>query len=819
MPIYDWPTPTKTATAEFAYTFNNSWSPMPVAATENATYIAQFNQTTNKYIATIWVSPNWYWTVSSGSVEIDYGSIINISWNTITIWWIEVIATPIAATAQYTYIFSWWNNTCGNTLVGNCLITAQFKTIINTYTVTWKNSDWSTLETDTDVEYWSTPHYDWSIPASGWDAQYSYTFSWWSPNISAVTWNTTYIAEYKQTTNTYTVIWKNSDWSTLETDIDVEYWSTPHYDWSTPTSGWDAQYSYTFSWWSPNISVVTWNTTYIAEYIQTTNTYTVTWKNSDWSTLETDTGVEYWSTPHYDWVTPTSGWNAQYSYTFSWWSPNISMVTWNTIYTAIYSSETNKYLITFENWDWEIIETWMIKYWSMPIAPNNPIRMPDDNYMYEFTWWNPEIQNVTQAQVYTAVYISYAIPHMRFVSPTPTNESEITWNRFTTKLELTNIDLLNEIFYNFNWEYVSLNPKYWYNFDNVSELWEVANTTVKSIVWNNDGVVHWATRVNSGRYWWAYSFDGIDDYIELSIPNWLIGSSVEFRVKPEWWEWVHIVYVKQRVSWCYVNWIYESEIPSEYDSIFNRDRDIWRNEDWIYFTWIIDEVIVYDEALQLSDAQFLYKSHLKKYDENTYEFETINTCLDATWTYEFTWWVTTYGNISISTWRNLTTNIPWISVDWTWYDFWTYVTTWENRIITWTMWTLSITDYIWKMWWKVYFTTSPALVWENTQEEIDTNNLKFKANNLIYNPLFDWIENTLVWFWSWISTEIYNTAKWVESTDNILEYIIRETNANDFMCSQVWVYSDNTEIKLEVPAWQIQDNYEWILWITLQIDD
>ena len=132
------------------------------------------------------------------------------------------------------------------------------------------------------------------------------------------------------------------------------------------------------------------------------------------------------------------------------------------------------------------------------------------------------------------------------------------------------------------------------------------------------------------------------------------------------------------------------------------------------------------------------------------------------------------------------------------------------------MWILSVTDYIWKIWWRVYFTTSPALVWQETEEEISTENLKFKANNLIYDPLYEWVQNSIVWFWEGISTTQYNTAHWSTENDNILEYIVRETDENDFMCSQVWVYSDNTEIELEVPAWQVEDNYNWTLWITLQ---
>ena len=143
---------------------------------------------------------------------------------------------------------------------------------------------------------------------------------------------------------TYTVYWKNGS-TTLETDTGVTHGTTPTYNGSTPTKSSTAQYSYTFSGWSPAVGAITGNTTYTAQFKATTRTYTVTWKNGS-TTLETDTGVAYGTTPTYNGSTPTKASTAQYSYTFSGWSPSVGAITGNTTYTAQFSSTTRSYAVT-----------------------------------------------------------------------------------------------------------------------------------------------------------------------------------------------------------------------------------------------------------------------------------------------------------------------------------------------------------------------------------------------------------------------------------------------------------------------------------------
>ena len=138
-----------------------------------------------------------------------------------------------------------------------------------TFTITWLNFDGAILEVDNNVEYGSMPSYDGDTPVRESTNDYKYIFNGWSPEISQVTSDITYVAQFK-TTSAYTfeVTWLNYDGTVLEVD-DAPLGSMPSYDGDTPVKPSDSFYDYTFNGWTPDFDTVLRDITYTAVYTST----------------------------------------------------------------------------------------------------------------------------------------------------------------------------------------------------------------------------------------------------------------------------------------------------------------------------------------------------------------------------------------------------------------------------------------------------------------------------------------------------------------------------------------------------------------------
>ena len=387
MPAYNGVEPTKAATAQYTYTFKG-WNPEIAAVTGNVTYKATYGQTVNKYTVT-WVNEDG--TVLETS-EVEYGTVPAYNG----------VEPTKAATAQYTYAFAGWTPEIA-AVSGNATYTAKFTDTIRTYTVTWANWDGTVLETDENVEYGAEPEYNGETPTKAADVQYTYTFNGWVPAVSSVTGDVTYTATFTETLNEYTVMWKNGD--TVLKSEQVAYGDMPVYSGETPTKAADEQYTYTFKGWTPKIVKVTGDVTYTATFDQMLNTYTVTWKNWDGAVLETDENVEYGTTPEYNGETPTKAADAQYTYTFKGWTPEIAEVTGDVTYTATFTETLNKYTVTWKNGDTVLETDKDVPYGETPAYNGEqPTKAADVQYTYTFKGWTPEIVAVTGDVTYTATF-------------------------------------------------------------------------------------------------------------------------------------------------------------------------------------------------------------------------------------------------------------------------------------------------------------------------------------------------------------------------------------------------------------------------------
>ena len=264
----------------------------------------------------------------------------------------------------------------------------NYTTSCVTYTVTWKNYDGTIIETDENVWYGTIPTYNGVLPTKPATDQYNYIFAGWTPEVTSVTGDATYTATFSENVNTYTITFQNYDGAELQTSS-VEYGATPSYDGETPTKAADAQYTYTFKGWTPEIVEATQDAVYTATYTATVNTYTITWKNEDGTVLETDSEVPYGETPTYNGETPTKAATAQYTYTFNGWDSEVTSVTGDATYTATFTETINQYQVTFNmNGHGDEITAQTVDYGSTAAEPS-PAPTADG---YEFAGWYKDKQ-------------------------------------------------------------------------------------------------------------------------------------------------------------------------------------------------------------------------------------------------------------------------------------------------------------------------------------------------------------------------------------------------------------------------------------------
>ena len=419
-PAHD--TPIKAANEQYTYTFS-SWSPEIASVTGEATYTAVFDRTINEYPVT--------WLAEDGVTVI---KTINVPYGTAPVFDGE---TPVKdASAQYTYTFDGWTKTGGDVVYGTdehpfdevtgpVSYKAHFAKTLNSYTITFKNDNGDILVSSS-YNYGDVPSYDTTGLTKTADAQYTYAFSGWKDeeeneypagaDLKAVSGDATYTAMYSATTNQYMVRFV-VDGEEKQAQL-TDYGTVPVYEQNAPERAATAQYTYAFIGWQRDgdetiydseLPLVTGTVVYTAVFESAINSYTIKFVDEDGVTVLDEQTLPYGQVPEYAGSMPVKTATDEFSYEFAGWNPAVGEVTGNATYTATYTSETNTYKVTWNNYDGSLLELdESVPYGTMPSYDGMPPEKDSSaQYDYEFNGWTPNISSVEGNVTYTAQFTEH----------------------------------------------------------------------------------------------------------------------------------------------------------------------------------------------------------------------------------------------------------------------------------------------------------------------------------------------------------------------------------------------------------------------------
>jgi len=318
-----------------------------------------------------------YWTVDTDSITIPYWPTITTSWNELIIGDHTIVATPREADAQYTYYFNWWNSTC----------------------------------------------WEWGTPTEYGETTYKYDGDYYFDGTNYINTETklfdseNYKRDFEISFNIVSYNGGSTEqlWSFMST---MNEWGSP-YPWMVfrkkDNDSW--QLEMTTNWW-------VW--TKIRYYSSsTTKKVKISRRNSKiYMQINDGTDTEiydytsfnsFFNVPVTIGASLNSRWNPwrYIKWTLSGielklintWVTNWEEIIWDCSLTANFTRVKNSYPVTFNNYDWTVLNIKTLEYGKIPqYVWSTPTRTSDVQYNYTFAWWDHWFSQVTGPQVYTATY-------------------------------------------------------------------------------------------------------------------------------------------------------------------------------------------------------------------------------------------------------------------------------------------------------------------------------------------------------------------------------------------------------------------------------
>lgn len=175
---------------------------------------------------------------------------------------------------------------------------------------------------------------------------------------------------------------------------------------SDPTMAPTPKYSYEFVYWLMPSEITTSDRDYVGQFNAMLRSYDVTFKNGG-QVLSTTTYA--YGTPAGD-ITrpadPVKPSDEQCTYTFAGWEPALATVTGAAVYSARFEAVPVEYTVTFVAEGASESKSYPYGTSADAIRPRpDPVKEPDEQNVYVFAGWSPELSDVTGDRTYTAVFL------------------------------------------------------------------------------------------------------------------------------------------------------------------------------------------------------------------------------------------------------------------------------------------------------------------------------------------------------------------------------------------------------------------------------